>query len=203
LLGLFEGRAQRRMLASDLANTRCAMTMPQPIAQVAETASADQPAVEDGRPPRLLLAVVNPAIRTLLRSSLHRLLSKQLMLLSVTGRRTGRTYTVPVGRHESNGTLVVSVSGGWRHNLRSGLPVRVTLDGRERAGYAEVEADPDRVAQTFKELLDRLGPSGASLLGLKLRVKRLPTVDEVRPAVAQRWLARVRLTDESGPGIGR
>jgi hypothetical protein len=175
------------------------MTIPQQTARVAQTVSPDQPAVEDGRPPRLVLAVVNPVIRTLLRSPLHRLLSKQLMLLSVTGRRTGRTYTVPVGRHESNGTLVVSVSGGWRHNLRGGVPVRVTLDGRERAGYAEVEDDPDQVAQTFKELLDRLGPGGGPLLGLKLRIKRLPTVDEVRPAVAQRWIARVQLTDESRP----
>jgi F420H(2)-dependent quinone reductase len=125
------------------------------------------------------------------------------MLLSVNGRRTGRTYTVPVGRHESDGILVVSVSGGWRHNLRGGAWVHVTLDGRERTGYAEVEDDPDQVAQTYKNLLDRLGPGGASQLGLKLNVKRLPTVNEVRPAVAQRWIARVRLTDGSGPDMSR
>ncbi len=177
------------------------MTILLHTALVAQTVSPDQPAVEDARPPRLVLAVVNPVISTLLRSPWHRLLSKQLMLLSITGRRTGRTYTVPVGRHEFNGTLVVSVSGGWRYNLRGGAPVRVTLDGRERAGYADVEDLPDHVAQTFKGLLDRLGPRSASLLGLKLNIKRLPTVDEVQPAVAQRWIARVRLTDEDSSHV--
>ncbi len=159
-----------------------------------------RPPVEDSRPPRQVLRFVNPVIRTLLRSPLHRPLSKQLMLLSVSGRRTGRTITVPVGRHESNGMLLVSVSGGWRYNLRGGAPVRVTLDGSELEGYADIEEDPDQVAQTFKMLLDRLGPRGPSLLGLKVNVQRSPTVEEVQPAVAQRWIARVRLTDEAAQG---
>lgn len=154
-----------------------------------------RPPVEDSRPPRMVLRVVNPVIRTLLRSPLHRPLSKQLMLLSVRGRRTGRTISVPVGRHASNGVLLVSVSGRWRHNLVGGAPVQVTLDGRERAGYAEVEKDPDRVAQIFKMLLDRVGLGSAGLLGLKLNIPRAPTVDEINPAVAGRWIARVRLVE--------
>jgi F420H(2)-dependent quinone reductase len=157
--------------------------------------SHTRPAVEDGRPPALVLRFVNPIISAILRSPLHRLLSSQVMLLSVRGRRTGRWVTVPVGRHEMDSTLVVSVSGRWRHNLRGGVPVRLTVDGRERAGYAEVIDDPDEVVQIFKLLLDRLGPGGAALLGMKLNVGRLPTADEIRPVVAPRWIARVRLTD--------
>jgi len=145
----------------------------------------------------LVLRFVNPIIGALLRSPFHRLLSKQLMLLSVIGRKTGRTYAVPVGRHESNGMLLVSVSGRWRHNLRGGAPVRVTLDGRERAGYVELEEDPGQVARTFKLLLDRLGPGGPRLLGLKINIHRSPTIDEVQPAVARRCIARVRLTDQA------
>jgi hypothetical protein len=151
----------------------------------------------------MVLRVVNPVIRTLLRSPVHRPLSKQLMLLSVRGRRSGRTITVPVGRHASNGMLLVSVSGRWRHNLIGGAPVQVTLDGRERAGYAEVEMDPDPVAQIFKMLLDRVGLGSAGLLGLKLNIPRAPTVDEIQPAVAQRWIARVRLTDEVPAALPR
>jgi hypothetical protein len=82
-----------------------------------------RPPVEDGRPPRLVLRIVNPIIRSILRTPLHCTLSSQLMLLSMRARRTGRWVTVPVGRHEIDGEFLVSVSGRWRHNLRGGAAV--------------------------------------------------------------------------------
>lgn len=155
------------------------------------TAVIDRPPVESHMPPPTILRVVNPILRALLRSPFHRLLSKKLALLTVTGRRTGRQYTVPIGRHEDDEVFLVSVSGSWRYNLAS--PVRLTVAGREHVGYAEVVDDPDQVAQTFKMLYDRYGSSSASLLGLKVNVSRAPTADEIRPAVADRWIARIRL----------
>jgi hypothetical protein len=142
-----------------------------------------------------VIRVVNPVIRVLLRSPAHGLLSKQLMLLKVTGRKSGRVYTIPVGRHELDGELVVSAAGAWRHNLRGGAPVRVIVDGRERGGYAELEEDPEQVAHVYKTLLDRVGIKKARQVGLKVNLDRLPTAEEVGPAVAQRGIARIRLTD--------
>lgn len=161
------------------------------------TALIDRPPVESHMPPPTILHVVNPILRALLRSPLHRLLSRKLALLTVTGRRTGRQYTIPIGRHEDDGEFLVSVSGSWRYNL--GAPVRLTIEGRELVGHADVEDDPDQVAQTFKMLYDRYGPSSASLLGLKVWVDRAPTADEFRPAVADRWIARIRLTQVDDP----
>lgn len=152
----------------------------------------DRPPVESHMPPPTVLRVVNPILRTVLRSPLHRPLSRKLVLLTVTGRRTGHQYTVPIGRHEDGGVFLVSVSGSWRYNFEA--PVRLKVEGRDHLGYAEIEDDPDQVARTFKMLYDRYGPSGASLLGLKVNVRRSPTADEIRPAVADRWIARIRLT---------
>jgi hypothetical protein len=137
--------------------------------------------------------VVNPVMRTLLRSPLHRAVSKQLMLLSVQGRKTNRTLSVVVGRHQFNDTFLVSASGGWRYNLRGGAPVGVTLDGVRRPGHAELEEDPDEVARIFLQLLETLGPDRASIVGLRVNVGRLPTLDELKPAVSRRGIARVRL----------
>ena len=142
----------------------------------------DPPAVQDARPPRNVIRFVNPVIKALLRSPLHRLLSKNLMLLTVTGRKSGRTYTVPVGRHQSNdGSFVLSAAGNWRHNLRGGTDVRVTLDGREHAAHAVLEEDADRAAEAFKTMLDRAGPRA---LGVKVNVDRSPTAAEIRPVLA-------------------
>lgn len=149
--------------------------------------------VEDHRPSPAVLRVVNPILTIALRSRLHRPFSKSLMVLEVVGRRSGRRYRVPVGRHEVGDDFIVSVSGGWRHNLVDGAAVTVILDGRERTGIVEVVRDPDEVARTFKMLYDRYGPKGASLIGLKVNVPRSPTVEELRPAVSRRWIARIRL----------
>jgi hypothetical protein len=157
------------------------------------------PLVQGGEPPKLAIRFLNPVMRLLLRSPLHRLASRQFILLILTGRKSGRTYTVPVGRHESDGTLEVYAAGGWRKNLRGGAPVRVVIDGVERAGYAELEEDPDRVAQAYKMRLDELGVGEARVLGLKVSGERSPTAEEIKPAVAERAIATIRLSEASSP----
>jgi deazaflavin-dependent oxidoreductase (nitroreductase family) len=153
----------------------------------------DRPAVEDARPPKAVLTLVNPIMVALLRSRLHRVASKNLMLLTVTGRKSGRSYTLPVTRHEQpDETLVVSAAGSWRHNLRGGGDVRVTLDGRERTAHATVEDDPVRAAEVFKGLLER---AGARAVGVKVNVDHAPTPEEIKPALAHRVIAYVTLAD--------
>lgn len=161
--------------------------------------ASDRRLVQSGEPPKLVVRFLNPVMRLLLRSPLHRLASRQFMLLILTGRKSGRTYTVPVGRHESDGTIVVYAAGGWRKNLRGGAPVRVVIDGVERAGYAELEEDPDQVAQAYKTRLDELGVGEARVLGLKVSGGRSPTAEEIKPAVAERAIATIRLSEASSP----
>jgi hypothetical protein len=121
------------------------------------------------------------------------MLDRNLMLLTVTGRKTGRTYTLLVGRHElPDGTFVLSAGGSWRHNLRGGADVRVTLDGRERSARAVLEEDLDRAAEVFKTMLDRSGPRA---LAVKVNVDRAPTVAEIRPVLADRGVAYLTLAD--------
>jgi hypothetical protein len=40
--------------------------------------------------------VINPLVRALLRSPAHRVMSRGVLLLTYTGRRSGRRYTLPV-----------------------------------------------------------------------------------------------------------
>lgn len=154
-----------------------------------------RPSVEEAPPPRSLVRGLNVVLRRLLCSPLHRPFSARLMLLVVTGRKTGRTYVVPVGRHEANGAFLVSAMGAWRENLRGGAAVRVVVDGRTHAGYAELEEDPDQVAHGYKVLLDELGRKPRDL-GLKVNVRRSPTIEELKPALTGRRIVRVRLNED-------
>lgn len=118
-----------------------------------------------------------------------------LMVLHVTGRKTGRVYDIVVGRHEIDGQLVAHAGGAWRANLRGGADLRVTLDGRERVACAVLEEDPDRLAVIFQALIDRFGRQHASRIGLTVNVDRDPTLAELREAVRGDAFAIITLTD--------
>jgi len=79
--------------------------------------------VEGAEPPEKLAEIVNPIMKALLQSPLHRLVSRHLMLLTFKGHKTGRAYTVVVGCHEVNGKLIVplgTTGRRWRLNFRGG-----------------------------------------------------------------------------------
>jgi hypothetical protein len=99
----------------------------------------------------------NRLVRLLLRSPLHPLVSRRLTLITVTGRRTGREHTLPVGYRESGERLTIPVLWPerklWWRNLRDGAPVRLRLRGVDRNGEAQARVD-DRDGVIVEVLLD-------------------------------------------------
>ena len=84
---------------------------------------------------------VNPIVRGVLRSPLHPLLSRYLLLLTITGRTTGRTWTLPLQYAERNG-IVWIVPGNpagkrWWRNLTGGAPVTLKIRGMTYIGTGE------------------------------------------------------------------
>ena len=101
----------------------------------------------------------NRAVAALLRSPLHPLVSRQLTLITVTGRRSGRQHTFPVGYSQSDERLRIPVLWPqrklWWRNLRDGAPVSLRLRGQDRTGKARAKVDgPDAVS--VEVLLDPL-----------------------------------------------
>jgi hypothetical protein len=90
-------------------------------------------------------ASVNRVVRALLRSRWHGLLSRRLLLITVTGRRTGREHTFPVGYTEDDGVIRIGVAAPaqkrWWRNLVDGAPVRLWVRGAERSGRAVAHGD--------------------------------------------------------------
>jgi hypothetical protein len=94
----------------------------------------------------LLNRTGNPARKALLRSPLHRLASRQLALITVTGRSSRREYTLPVGYRRQGNTVQIEVGWAerkrWWRNLRGeGAPVRLRIEGREMTGHAVARGD--------------------------------------------------------------
>jgi F420H(2)-dependent quinone reductase len=103
---------------------------------------------------RSLRRIGNAFVIALLRSPLHRLASRSLLLLSYRGRRSGRRITMPVVFAEDEEGLVVFVGGAerkrWWRNMRGGSAVDVRLRGRTMHGMAKVVAD-GAAARTYVE----------------------------------------------------
>jgi hypothetical protein len=76
-----------------------------------------------------------------MRSPLHWLASRRVALISYTGRRSGRRFTIPVG-YEIAGLQVTITVGSperkvwWRSLTGTGAPVELLIRGRRRTGHA-------------------------------------------------------------------
>ncbi len=153
------------------------------------------PAVTRATPPLVLVRFLNPVMRTVLRSRLHRPVSKGLLLLHLTGRRTGGRYDIPVGHHRNDGRLSVLTNSPWRANVRGGAEVEVTLDRRRQRMHADIDEDPQRVAAIYRSIIDEIGWKQAQRrLGISIQVGRTPTLDELEEAVRESGLSVITLT---------
>jgi hypothetical protein len=88
---------------------------------------------------------INPFIRALLLSRAHRLLSGSLLVITISGRRSGRKYSFPVGYKQVGEEVRIGVGWPgrkrWWRNLRGGAPVGLHIRGSERSAWAEAEGD--------------------------------------------------------------
>lgn len=100
-------------------------------------------------PPRPVRVLVNGLVTTILRSPWHGMRSDRLLLLTFTGRKSGKEFTTPLRYVQEGETVRMTVVYPWWKNLVEHAAVRVLLRGQMRAGTAEVlpEADGEVVVK--------------------------------------------------------
>lgn len=146
-------------------------------------------------PPVALVRAVNPVARLALRSPAHGLLDETVLLLRVTGRKTGRNYDIPISYTAIEDRLILVTGARWRVNLRGGADVQVTRYGVRRPMRAVLDEDPASVAVTYQSVIDHLGwPKAAHQLGITTRHGHRPTLLELRVAAQTYGWAVITLT---------
>ncbi len=90
-----------------------------------------------------------------------------VLLLTTTGRKTGKPRTTPLGYFEQDGGYVIIGSNagfdthpGWFHNLRSNPRVTVEIQDKRMEARAEI-AGPDKRGQLWTRLTE-LAPGYAN-----------------------------------------
>ena len=153
------------------------------------------PAVFVSHPPEALLRFMNPAMKFLLGTPFAGPARKQMMVLSFKGRKTGRSYSIPVSAHEIDNQLYALTSAPWKNNFRDGADAEVLLDGKKTAMRGELITDPGVVADLSHRCAESYGVKRAQrMMGLGFRDQRIPTLEEFTEAATREKMAAVKLT---------
>ena len=128
-----------------------------------------------------------------LRSPFHGMLSKGMLLLTVTGRKTGRRFTFPVGYYREGGDLWVITSRDrtWWRNLQGGAEVGLLLKRKPVTAFAEPELDGIAVEARIPEYLSHV-PQAAKPMGIRMENGKANAEDIARTA-KDRLFVRIKL----------
>lgn len=140
-----------------------------------------------------LMKAINQFPMLLLRSPLHGVLSKNVLLLTVRGRKSGRLYTTPVNYIRHADEILITTDSGWWKNLRGGAQVKLRIEGKEVQGAAEAVTEEGAVGETLVAMLKRF-PGYGKRVGVTLTSEGHADSQQIEQAIRNgRVLVRVRL----------
>ena len=135
----------------------------------------------------------NDFMAWVLRSPLHGMLSNGMMLITITGRKTGKTYTTPVGYYMEDGTMwvITSRERTWWRNLQGGAKVDLLLKRKPVKGFADVELDERSVEAGIVEYLRHI-PQAAKPMKIRVENGR-PDPQDIANTAKDRLFVKIKL----------
>ena len=112
-----------------------------------------------------VMGIINVPMRVLLRLPFPTPLSGRLMLISYTGRKTGKAYRQPVSYVKQGDTLLTPGGGKWKLNLREEQPVKIRLRGRDVFARPEIVKDPDEIERLIG-IMSAANPTVGAFVGI-------------------------------------
>jgi hypothetical protein len=134
----------------------------------------------------------NDFVKFMLRSPLHVFMGNT-MIITVTGRKTGRKISTPVSYFRNGDTLWVLTTRTrtWWRNVKQGAEVILHLHGRDMRGFADVILDERAVAARLVDYVGHI-PLSAGSLGIRLQ-NGVPDADDAVRVAKERLFVRVCL----------
>jgi deazaflavin-dependent oxidoreductase (nitroreductase family) len=128
----------------------------------------------------------NPIMTWLLRSPLHRLLDKNTMVITVSGRRSGKHYTFPVSYiHDGETLLVISQKDRtWWKNLQGSAMGTLFVQGHTLQARGETFTDTQVATNILLQILQRV-PAYQRFLHVPLAADGQPEHPEDLTRLAQ------------------
>ena len=133
----------------------------------------------------------NDFVTFFLRTPLHVFLGNT-MLITVTGCKTGRKYSTPVGFYREDDSLWILTSRDrtWWRNVRNGSRVSLLLKGNRIDAFAQAELDEKAVEARMFDYLRKM-PMAAKPLGIRME-NASPNREDVALVAKDRLFVKVR-----------
>ena len=136
---------------------------------------------------------VTKTMKFILRSPMHAMVSKSVLLITFTGRKSGKTYTTPVDYSQHGDQVYIFTHAKWWKNLRGGAPVRLRLRGQDVQGIPELVAEDKSAVASGLEAHLRKVPSDARYYGVSFDEGGNPRTEEVEKAAQSVVMVRIYL----------
>ena len=152
---------------------------------------------------KAVLMWFNPVMVWMLRSPLHGFISKNTMLMTYTGRKSGRVYTIPMNYvrvSDGDGEVFLTTSyrqRTWWRNLRGGSPVMIRVQGEDLSARAEVVEDDEGVITSLLMLFEA-APDMAHYFEIGIDANGKPRFEDVARAAEDRVIVCTRLVSSIG-----
>jgi hypothetical protein len=136
---------------------------------------------------------LNSVMKFVLRTPLHGMVSNKIMLLTFTGCKSGKNYTIPVSYTQKDNSVMMFTNHIWWKNLVNNALVTLHLRGRQRKATVDLNTDDvDQIAPVLAEHL-RDKPTDAPIHNVTYDDTGEPVADEVRRAAGNVRMVRFKL----------
>ena len=131
----------------------------------------------------IFFAVLNPVMRTLLKSRFHRLASRDITILSYRGRKTNRWYETPLSYvyREQNILLLSSYNTRWWQNFTDEpYPVELLIKRKTLRGMATLHSGQSEFLSSNVAFFLKQLPRDASIYSVKIDAAGDPTENTMK-----------------------
>jgi deazaflavin-dependent oxidoreductase (nitroreductase family) len=146
-------------------------------------------------PINLMNTFANPFVKLLARSPLHNLMDEKVVLITYTGRKSGKANTVPVNYLLIEKTLhIISLRNrNWWRNFKGGASVEVLLKGKKQNAWADLVEDQQKVAQEL-DLYCKHDPKYAQYLNIHLNENGIASQEELLKSSGNRVAVIIKIS---------
>lgn len=145
--------------------------------------------------PEPLFAIINPLMRLTLRSPLHFMFSSSLMLITFSGRKSGKLFTTPV-RYMRVGNKVscfTAKTNQWWRNVQANPQIVLRVAGKNYECEASIVTDEsERIAAAIRNLLVSF-PNDAPYYEIELQADKTPVEKDLLRASENTVLVEAEL----------
>ena len=142
----------------------------------------------------------NPMIMFVLRSFAHQLLSQRLLVLEYRGRKSGKSYSIPLAYtlHQGRPYCVTRTHTEWWRSASSGSVV-IWFGGERREATAErLTADSEEGRAAFASFLARFPDTSKLLYKVRIGARGEPDPSDLAREIHNSVVVRLSVV----PGIG-